>query len=271
MALPASYTRRLLETVPPWLTRVVGEKLLRSCGDTLDGLARRVTHAVRQRFPNDIDETSLARIGRERRIRRGPGEAADAYASRLRIWWDMHRIRGGPYALLWNLHYFFLSWLPGRKDVLDHSGKVTWVDEDGVITPSFVDWIADGTDKRAQVWVVFYVPDLIPLPALLVTELEEMIVTMEGEAITVTTAIDPSALTAGEQEIFKAIPREWSAAHVWKTHIVLLWGLGRLWEYPDPTLEWATWDERDADVGSMTWDEWDAEMPTPFTITNEGL
>lgn len=94
MALPKVYTRELLDSVPPWLTRVVGEKYLRALGDEIDALVTRVSQAVRHRFPNDIDESALARIGRERRIRRGPGEDPETYATRLRGWWDMHRIRG---------------------------------------------------------------------------------------------------------------------------------------------------------------------------------
>lgn len=264
--LPPLYTKLLRESVPPWLTRSVGLRLLESIGESIDALATRVTHAVRQRFPNDIDTSSLAQLGRERRIRRGPGEDADAYARRLRMWWDMHRVRGGPYALLWNLHH----WLPGRKDVLDHSGKVTWVDAAGAISRASVEWIADGTSNWAQVWVVFYVPPAIPLAtASLVTVLNEILVTVGGEAITVTDTIDVRDLTAGQQEIFLAIPREWSAAHVWRTHVVLLWGLGRLWEYPDPTLTWATWDARDATLAALSWDKWDDQMPVPLTIIHE--
>jgi hypothetical protein len=249
MALPKVYTKLLLDSVPPWLTRPIADRLLRSFGDEIDGIVTRVVYAVRQRFPSDIDDSSLAMIGRERRIRRGPGEDADTYATRLRAWWDMHRIRGNAYALLWNLHHFFLNWLPGRKDVVDHSGKRTWIDAAGTITRDSITWDADGSNEWAQVWVFFYTPTLIPLgTALLVTTWNELITSLGGDAITVGYSISPSALggdaitvgysispsalTEAEEEVFRAIPREWSAAHVKRTHVVLLPGEACLVGYP---------------------------------------
>lgn len=238
MALPKIHTQELLESVPPWLTRLFGDKLLRSFGDEIDGLATRVARAVKHRFPNVVDTSSLARVGRERRIRRGPGEDAETYATRLRLWWDMHRIRGGPYALLWNLHHFFLAWLPGRKDVVDHSGKRTWIDADGEITRDSVEWNADGSSDWAQVWVFFRdLGETVPLgTALLVDVWNNIITTLGGDAITVGYSIDLSALTDAEEEVFKAIPREWSAAHVLRTHVVLLPGDAALVGYPEGRL-----------------------------------
>lgn len=272
MALPPVYTRLLRESVPPWLVQARGTKLLGAIGDVLDSLVTRVAQGVRQRFPNDIDDSSLARVGRERRIRRGPGESAETYAARLRIWWDMHRIRGGPYALLWNLHHFFLSWLPGRKDVLDYRGKLVWIDAGGTITRDAITWTADGSEEWAQFWVFFYVPDLITLPDdILATLAGEIITTLDGEPLAVSGSIVPSALGPEDSELFTAIPREWSAAHVKKIHVVLIWDIAHLWEYPPPEETWATWDARDAVFGSWTWDEWDAAMPVPITITSEAI
>jgi hypothetical protein len=270
--IPPLFTRELISTVPAWLTRAVGEATMRSFGDQLDALARRVAHAVRQRFPADIDDSSLARIGRERRIRRGPGEDAQTYARRLRIWWDMHRIRGGPYALLWNLHHFFLDWLPGRKDVLDYRGKLVWIDAGGTITRDAITWTADGSAEWAQFWVFFYVPDVISLPDdLLATLAGEILTTLDGDPLATTSTILPGSISPVEAEIFCAIPREWSAAHVKRIHVVLLWDIAHLWEYPDPAGTWATWDARDTAVAAMTWSDWDAAMPTPIVLTSEGL
>lgn len=253
MSLPALYTKQLIDRLPPWLTRLVGEKLVRSFGELIDSTAVRVIHAVRQRFPNDIDSSSLARIGRERRIRRGPGESASTYATRLRIWWEMHRIRGGPYALLWNLHHYFYAWLPGRKDVVYHSGTRRWIDEDGVITRDAIAWEADGSDEWAQFWVFFYVPDLISLPGDFLTTLDgEIITTLSGDPITITASIVPGEMTPADEDVFTAIPREWSAAHVKRIYVVLLWDERRLWSYPQPVPDWGTistsWGEQGAKV-----------------------
>lgn len=233
MALPPFYTRELLDSVPPWLTRLVGDRFLRSLGDGIDALVTRESQAVRHRFPNVVDTSSLARVGRERRIRRGPGEDAQTYATRLRAWWDMHRIRGGPYALAWNLHHFFLAWLPGQKDIVAHSGLRHTIDVDGEVTRDAITWNADGSEDWSQVWVFIYCPELIPLgTALLVSTWNEYIVSLGGTAITVTYSIAPSALTSAEEEVFKAIPREWSAAHILRTHVVLLPGDAALVGYP---------------------------------------
>lgn len=155
MALPPLYTKLLLDTVPPWLTRIVGEKYMRSLGERIDALVTRVAQGVRHRFPGDIDESSLGTIGRERRIRRGPEEPPASYARRLRKWWDAHRRRGGPYALLGQLHAYFadLHDLP-RIDVVATSGNRHWVaqgvadiDASAAITHDSVDW-----DPHPSTW-----------------------------------------------------------------------------------------------------------------------
>lgn len=230
-------TARLREAAPPWLQRAVGKKFLDALGAVLDLLDQRIVEGVSHRFPNLVDASSLAMIGRERRIRRGPGEDAQTYADRLVLWWDMHRLRGGPYALLWNLFHFFKYWLPGRKDVVYHNGIRRWIDTAGDITRDAITWDADGSDKWAQVWVFFYVPETIPLDGEeIVTTWNELITTMGGEAIVTLYSVTIDALTPAEEEVFKAIPREWTAGHIWKTHVVLLANDACLVGYPPRTI-----------------------------------
>lgn len=110
----------------------------------------------------------------------------------------------------------------------------------------------------ARIWVFFYLPDTIPLGTdYLVTSDGDYLVTSDGDRIVAIRTISPGELTSDEAAIFTAIPREWTAAHVQKTTVVLLWGTRRLWDYPQPV---------------PTWDEWEAsgalwgDSPTILTI-----
>lgn len=229
-----TYVTRVREASPPWLLRSVGGRVMTAIAEVIDTLVDRASDGVSHRFPGLVDNSALTMIGRERRIRRGPGEAVATYARRLRPWWDRHRVRGGPYALLGQLHDFFLAWLPGRKDVVYHSGTRRWIDEAGEITRDSITWEADGTPQWAQVWVFFYLDDdLIELEGdVLATTWGEILTTLDGEPLGTTYTIALSALTALEAEVFKCIPREWSAAHVMRTHVVLLPGDAALVGYP---------------------------------------
>lgn len=246
-------TSFLLANAPPWLLRTQGRKFLEAVGQAFDALDQRVVDGVRSRWPLAVDNSSLALLGRERRLRRGLYETDTTYARRLRVWLDRHRVRGGPYALLGQLHDYFLSFLPGRKDVVYWSGTRRWIDEDGAITRDSIEWEADGSDEWAQIWVVFYVPDLIALPGdLLMTLDHEILTTLDGDSLATSESISPGDLTPAEAEIFTGIVREWSAAHVKRIHVVLIWDDRRLWSYPQPVPQWGdietTWGEQGARV-----------------------
>lgn len=234
----------LVQISPPWLGRTVGGKVMRGLADELDALTDRLVEGVKARFPGLVTVETLPLIGRERRIRRGPGEDGTTYARRLRTWWDAHRTRGGPYALLGQLYAFFLDWLDVRMDVVYYSGTRRWQDAGGggVVTRDAVTWDADGTDEWAKVWVFFYVPESIPRSsAYLITFGGDRIVQFDGGGILLVESIAPDELTAEEAEVFKAIPRDWSAAHIKLTTVVLLWGARRLWNYPQPVPTWSAW------------------------------
>lgn len=232
-----SFERTIKRLCPPWLQRTVGVALMGAIGAELDGLLDRVDEGVRLRFPDALADhaEALARIGRERRIRRGPGENATTYASRLLPWWDEHRVRGGPYALLRQLHAFFLARLNVRMDVVYHSGTRRWADEAGTITRDAVTWDADGSDDWSQFWLFFYVGE----SDTLVTLDGDTLVTLGGDGLV--TLGGAAGLGSDEEEILSAIPREWSAAHILRITIVLLYGTARLWNYPQPVPTWAEW------------------------------
>jgi len=238
-----TFVTGVTRAMPPWLKRTRGLRLLEAIGEQIDDVVDRTAEGVRLRFPYDApDPGALALTGRERRIRRGPGESAATYARRLRGWWDAHRTRGGPYALLGQLYAFFLDWLDVRMDVVYHSGTRRWIDTAGAITRDAITWEADGTDSWARFWVFFHVPALIPGTGdTLITDAGEVLITEAGESLVTDADISPSDLSLAEQDIFTAIPREWSAAHVDKISVVLLWGERRLWAYPQPVPTWTAW------------------------------
>lgn len=255
-----AFVTGLVRTMPPWLRRTRGLRLLEAIGEQIDDVIDRTAEGVRLRFPHHLtpDPGALALTGRERRIRRGPAETAATYAKRIRTWWDAHRTRGGPYALLGQLYAYTVDWLNVPIDVVYYSGMRRAMDVAGVITRDAITWGADASGHWARFWVFFYVTD--PLPGesrYLTTEAGDYLVTEDGDYLLATSAIAPDALTSFEEEIFKAIPREWSAAHIDKISIVLLWDARRLWNYPQPVPTWTAWGL------TSTW----SEPPTILEIT----
>jgi hypothetical protein len=230
-------------------------RIMEALGEQIDTHRERLTVGVVKRFPGvpDDDPEALALIGQERRIRRGPGEPAATYAPRLRAWWDDHRTRGGPYALLRQLFLFWRHTINPQIDVVYHSGTRRSVDADGVITRDAITWSADGTSLWSQIWIFFHLVDGLP-GNILVDEFGNELVDEEGNVL----VDEGGSLSPAQEEEFRVIPREWSAAHILRTTIVLLWGEGRLWDYPQPI---PTWDDRE-NAGHT----WDGELPIVLVV-----
>lgn len=229
---PVTLTTRLLQSVPPWLTREVGGALIRQFGGLLDAIAVRGADGVKLRFPTLLlDTTALALIGQERRIRRGPGEAASTYASRLPRWWDDHRGRGGPYALLRQLYAYFAATLRRPIDLVYQSGTRYRMDVAGEITRDAISWEGDAGGWAQTIWLIWDIGDTYPVP--LVDENGNQLVDEEGNVLV---AEDDSGVltlfTEEDLEVFKAVPREWLAGHIPYATIVLLYGAGWLVGYP---------------------------------------
>lgn len=264
MAERRSFVAAMVQVSPPWLRRTFGKRLMESLGVPVDEHVDRAVAGVKARFPNPDDPEALAVIGNERRIRRGPGETAETYAKRLRNWWDDHRTRGGPYALLRQLHLFWDATLNVPIECVYHSGTRRSVDADGVITRDAITWDADGTAQWSQFWLFFRLD-----PSTLVTELGDVLVTETGAVIVtagysiggIVTEGGHEIVTEGglylasgdlddfEDETFRAVPREWSAAHILRITIVILYGTGRLWNYPQPVPTWTAWGASGATWG----------------------
>jgi hypothetical protein len=216
----------ILRAVPGWLRGTVGGGLLQAIGMQLDDLVDRAADSVELRFPDADRPEALGPLGRDRRIKRGPLEEADTYAGRLRGWWQAHRNRGGPYALLEqqyaHLRSFYDDGIFLQTDLVYHSGTRRILHPDGTITRDSIEWGADGTGLWSQAWLFHHA------------------------------AAEPT-VTPDTEEILKHIPREWSPAHLLPMHVVLLWDEDgvRLWGYPpappptwgDMTLSGLTWAE----------------------------
>lgn len=255
----------LVKLLPPWLRRTVADRLVRGLAKEIDELVEKLRAGAKARFPgwdeDDIDPEALATIGRERRILRGPREPADVYAGRLRMWWDAHRGRGGPYALLAQLDAFFEWFLNVRMDVVYANGVRYSINTatPGVITRDEIVWNGDGSGKWARFWVFFYVPATISSLSgdTLITQDGDTLITQDGDTLITDATISPDELGAEEEELFRAIPREWSAAHIDRAEVVLLWDARRLWDYPQPIPTWNAW------AATSTW----GQPPTVLPIT----
>lgn len=252
-----SFAAGLLARMPPWLRRTNGRKLILGLGDPLDELAQNAADGVKMRFPTaTVDADALAYTGRERRIDRGPGETAETYAGRLRIWLDSHRTRGGPYALLGQLFAFWRYALNVPIDVVAYSGARCAMDVNGAIVRDIVDWTADGSGDWAQDWIFFYTPAEIDLGEL-ATEGGIVLVDELGEPLAGTLDLAGGTIPASLEEAFKLVPRTWTTAHLKRCTIVLLFeGSARLWDYPVPVPTWDEWEATGA-----TWGD-----PSPIVI-----
>ena len=131
----------------------------------------------------------------------------------------------------------FLESLGVRIDVVYHSGTRRWIDAAGVVTRDAITWNADGSDSWARFWVFFHIddPNFITTTASILTEDGDQIITEDGAQIVSPVAIPFIVSGAVSDEIadwLSAIPREWSAAHIDRITVVLLYGEACTVGYP---------------------------------------
>lgn len=251
MAQPKTFAQTLINLLPPWWGRVFGAPIVRGLAGPLDQLAKDTADSIKLRFPiEDGDPDALALIGKERHILRGPHEEHNTYASRLLSWWDDHRTRGGPYALARQLWLFWRSAINVPFEIIYYSGRRYSVDTSGNVVRDDINWndpngtgytgpgfsIGPGPQSWAEFWIVFH---LDGLSASWVDSDGDTIITDGGEEI-IFDVLAGGALTPEEEADFASVPREWSAAHVKRIRIVLLYGDNRLWGYPVPVKKWGS-------------------------------
>lgn len=238
----------LIRICPPWLRRRVGSALMRGLGLQIDVETDRNVDGLELRFPDGTQPDALAFIGRERRILRGPGEDSETFAVRLRGWWDAHRTRGNPHALLRQMRAYFLSSNPVDIEEIANSGTRHVINSatGAIVLDSVAGWTGDGLypTKWARFFIFMDLGATLFLHVPLLTESGEPLTTEDGEGILVEVAI--SAFGDAERELICAVPREWSAAHIDKIYLGVVGLDGWLWGFPvgtewgDPGLVWGS-------------------------------
>jgi hypothetical protein len=204
----------------PWLMRGFGGKFLYALVLQLRALIDMATAAIKIRFPGLYSNETLPIIGRERKIRRGRVETDETYARRLLRWWDDHKRRGGPYALLEQLHAYYA---PNNFpiELVYASGRRFSLAVDGTITKDDISWPNPPAAKWARWWLIFHWPEVLEGPG------------KWGESGDKWGAggVWGSGLSRAEVDSIRLIPAEWNAAHT--LGMILIMGPGvRKWGYP---------------------------------------
>jgi hypothetical protein len=204
MANPTHATFRdsIRKRSPPWLRRGLAERILYSLAVHLDILGDAVAAGVKLRFPGVYSADSLPYLGRERRMSRGRTELDAAYATRLDRWLTDHRMRGGPYALLAQIHAHYA---PNNfpVELIYYSGRRFSMDVAGNVTRDDIAWTPDANAAKWARWWLVYHTDLWAAEAPTDDEIEDL----------------------------RLVPRQWNAAHC-QGHIVLFPSDAELWNYP---------------------------------------
>ena len=258
---PSQFFQAAIKRIsPPWLQRTVGGAVMKGIAIAIDAQADQLANGVRARFPGLGPDDALPKIGNDRVITRGPSEPVASYARRLRGWWDAHSTQGGPYALLAQLFAYWKDTGPWAIELVYASGTRYSLDTLGNVTRDAITWTPDGSGHWSRIWLFFHVPAQIQ--DLILGDTGDNIV---GDTDSIQGGLDlltsGGVLPASLYESFRVVPRQWTAAHVEQTTIVLLWpnvsGGGRLWGYPQPNPVW----------GSHAWQQ-TAGSPITFTLTS---
>jgi len=188
---------------PPWLQVGTAQAILYAIGAQLDALGDALRAGVKVRFPGYYSTESLPLIGRERRIRRGRFETEATYATRLIPWLDHHRRRGGPYAMLAQLHAYYapnnfgieLRYASGRNYTMEPS--------DGSIVRDDITWTPPGDAAQwARWWLYYQWPDPIGDDGI-----------WSDPGTWDDGGVWDSDLAPSDVRDIRLIPREWNAAH----------------------------------------------------------
>ncbi len=142
-----TYRAAIAKLVPRWLRKGttgpgIAGKVLYALGVQLDAMADALVAGVKRRFPGYQGQyDSLPACGADRRVARGPAETDAGYAARLLLWLDPiqgHPTRGGPYAMLAQLHGYWVGAFPIA--LVYRTGARFLMATDGTITRDTIAW-----------------------------------------------------------------------------------------------------------------------------------
>lgn len=148
---------------PPWLRGPIGSRLMYALKMPLNAIYAWCEQGIKARFPLVGTPTALGAIGRDRGLRRGPNESAQAFATRCLTWLDAWKHAGSSYALLDQLAGFFAPNPPLMRVVASNGTSAIWHTRfpDGtrslhVETPTNFVWDGIGYPMRARIFVIVY-------------------------------------------------------------------------------------------------------------------
>ena len=167
--IPASNYRAMVKNIsPPWLAGNSGYRLMYSLAIQLDAIAEYLRLGCLQRFPAYCEVEALPHLGLDRRMIRGPNEAAAAFRERLLAWKTTWKYAGNAVTLLRQLAAYFSPSPPTIRYVsngYDDAGNTVadwWtLDSAGNLsyqraTPANFDW--DGSFGNYRFWIIVYAP-----------------------------------------------------------------------------------------------------------------
>jgi hypothetical protein len=243
----ATFLSTYRSRLPWWLHGPVAESL----ATTMDRYVARVKLGLYARFPTWAassllfsDEAALAAIGRDRKIVRGIGEPAAAYAERLIRAIDDHRTRGNPFAMLRQLRAYLQA--PCVVRTVDRRGNWFSIDADGNETTNIDtgNWDWDGraaSPEWARFWVIIY-PVGGTVPWARSPQWGSPTLFGDGDFTNTTYTIGTTA-TRDEVAAVKSIIRNWKPAGTTCEQVIIAFDEATFTPAgaTDPNGEWGTW------------------------------
>jgi hypothetical protein len=170
-----SFRQLLAGLVPKYLRRRNGGSYLESVGMVLDDASQTLVEGLRASMPLLCEEDTLAKIGKDRKLRRMSNETVESFRARLARWRQTWRHSASHYGELMAIQPYFL---PGALPILrivHQSGdgaKCTWhtLLPDGTYsvhraTPSNWSWDAS-YGAWSRFWLIIYVDGMGPATAV---------------------------------------------------------------------------------------------------------